>query len=92
MGSLAGVLDHEREEPGGDPGGDLDHSPFQKLRHPVADGVLDQGLEDERRNEAALGALLDFLGDGEAVAEADPLDREVARGVRQLLGERRSGC
>jgi hypothetical protein len=57
----------------------------------VPDGVLDQGLEKERRQPARARVVVDTLLDGEARAEAHGLDGQVGPGHRQLFFQGHAG-
>ena len=52
----------------------------------VADRVLDQRLQQQRRHARGRGRGLQVPGDLQALAEADLLDREIAARELDLLG------
>ena len=54
----------------------------------VRDGILDERLQEQRRNAAAGCAVVHVAFDLKALAEAHLLDPEEAIGQRELVGER----
>ena len=60
-------------------------------REAVLEGVLDEGLHDERRDEAAHRARLERVAHREPVAEPHLLDREVLLHEKELRLERQLG-
>ena len=54
---------------------------------PVADRVLDQRLQDQRRHQHVEGGRVDAVFDSQPRAEVDLLDVEVGPQVFQLLGQ-----
>ncbi len=54
----------------------------------VLDGVFDERLQDETRDEGMGDERVDVPADDEAVAEADGLDGEIFLGNGELVGER----
>src|SRR5690348_1747639 len=59
--------------------------------HAVTNGIFDEWLQDQRRHEQFLGVRLDVALHGQAILEAQLLDRAVALGEIQLLAERDAG-
>ena len=53
----------------------------------VANAVLDQGLDDQRRDGPGFAAFLHVEVDPDAVAEAGLFDGQVAADLIQLLGQ-----
>ncbi len=58
--------------------GDLDPSRAGQRRDAVADGVLDQRLQQQARHLGCQGFVVDGVVDRQAVAEPDALDVEIA--------------
>src|SRR5690349_403391 len=59
--------------------------------HAVTNGIFDQWLQDQRRNEQCFGLRLDVAFDRQAVLEAQLLHRAVPLGEFQLLAEGDAG-
>src|SRR5947207_3205648 len=84
---IEGVLDHDPQAVAGAPRLQAHLSALRERRDPVHDRVLDERLQEERRNEALLARRLDFFFDEEPVSEADALHLEIALREPELLAD-----
>jgi hypothetical protein len=84
-GSVVG--DAKQEVPADAAGLDAKRSAVLSRHDAVLDGILDEGLQQERRYTGREGRRFDIFVDGETVAEADLLDLQVAAGEVEFVGQ-----